>query len=433
MPALAGLGDVLFALLCLGIGASIITIGKFIAALIPSVPIIGNAIHNAIISASQAAGDFLVNLAHGSFNRISALFQWMVAAQIWPIRAIISVFNHHATQISHLHNTDVPDAINSANSHANTVVNTETTRAENREADLSQSITDNANNLQANITKLQNVTVPNLITAAKNEVYANLAQDVTSLQNNINSLAQQTTALLASVWAAIQPLQNAVFSTIPAELAAQAGKEAADNASTRAADAAALATAVGSLSGEISAVSAEFHTELANAKAASEALAAADLNTAEGVAQADAAAAQLAASQEAAAALSTRAAALQGQLDDQTRQLEQLEATQTITLPGLNDVTIPNTISVPVAVGALGVAVAGIISEIDTCMVSVCSGPHNWQSLLNTLTTGATLAELIAFMQGAISDPAGEAAAVASLGSGLYSTGHALIDDLLSL
>lgn len=434
MPALAVLGDMLFCFLVMGLAASIITFGKFLAKFMPNLPLgIGSLLRDAVISLTVAAGGFLVDLTHGSYNRMSQLAQDMGNALIWPLRAQVSAINHIAGLVSHVNNTNLPAAQNAAERYSDNAVNSETSRAENREADLSQSITHTATALQDNITHLQDVTVPALITDAKNEVYANLAKDVTSLQDNINSLAAETTQLLAQVWDAIRPLQTAVVSTIPAELQAQAERENADIASTRAADAAALASSVSALNSEITDLSNQLRTEIATASAAAAALAAADLSTAEGVAQADAAAAQLAASQDAATALQQKAAVLQGQIDDQTRQLEQLEATTSITLPGLNNVSIPGIVSVPVAVGALAQAVAGVITEVDTCMVTTCDGPNNIANVLQKeLGLFSTVGEL-GFIAAAIKDPVGTADALETSLGGLLNTGKETFDALLSL
>lgn len=61
------------------------------------------------------------------------------------------------------------------------------------------------------------------------------------------------------------------------------------------------------------------------------------------------------------------------------------------------------------AIAAVGVAVAALTREFESCAVTSCSGPNNLSSLLSSILGFASLAEIAAFFSDAISDPAGAA------------------------
>lgn len=205
----------------------------------------------------------------------------------------------------------------------------------------------------------------------------------------VGAEAQALSSRLSSVWSAIDGLQGAVNSTIPAELQQQARAEAAALAAQAQAEKAALNQAVDQL-----------RTELDQAIAAGQ--------TAE-------------------------AQSLAQQIDQITNQLDTLEQTTTQAFPVIGEIAGAATITVPLAVAGLASEVASIATEMDDCMVTTCEGPNNLEGLLQKALGGVQLAALVGVFAEMINDPKGEATVVSKVADGLYTDAHALIDTVLSL
>jgi len=345
----------------------------------------------------------------------------------------VSAFGAAFGLIEHLHSAEIPAARNAAEIYAHGQAAGEQVRATGAEATITADLHQTAINLQNNINTLQNTTVPADIAAEKAAVLAQLHQAQTNLQNNIDGLSTSMAAQLSNVWNNIAPLQTAVGVTIPEEFssAAQATKNAISDA--KSAEQAALTAGLTALQGQITAIDGEITKQngvIATAQGAITTLNktsttyGADLIRLNGT---------ITAAQGSITALKTTASGLQGQITKSRASITTLEATRTITLPALPDITFPTDITVPVAVGALAVAVSSIISEIDRCMVTACEGPNNYRNLFNDIMGGIDIAGLIGFLAAAAHDPEGEARSLAGVASGIYNDGHALIDSLLSL
>lgn len=434
MPfAIAGLGDLLFCVLCLAIAAALLTIGKFAGALIPNVPVIGSAIRDGVTNAVSSAGDFFINLTKGSWSRLTQL----VLDAVWLGKAwaqgTVDAISHAIDIAFHVGVNLANTAVSLQNNIDHAVAVTVPTLIGNAVSAVEGDLTHTATSLQNNIDRVVSTDIPQAVDDAKAVLNSELQTVETNLQNNINNLSGNVTAALSSVWSAIDPLQTAVSSTIPAAIASTASTAAAQSKQVADTAQANLVSTAQALQSNLDAVQGQLQSSIAAESAAQSALAAADLTTAEGRADADAAQATITAEQTSQASLTAAVATINGQLSDVTKQLQTLEATQTITLPPLADVTVPGTITVPVAVGALAAAVAGVITEVDNCMVTACEGPNNWKNLLSGALGVLDFAEIAAFLAAAYADPKGEGDLVAVGAGDLYSAGHALIDGILSL
>jgi hypothetical protein len=434
MPAaFAAIGDLLFAILCIAIAMSILTFGKFIAQLIPNLPLIGSALRDGVTDAIEDAGGWLVGQASSSWDRLANFITDIGYMDKWvaihTIGALANLFNQTGYLNLYIGNS-VTSLQNNINHTNDTVVPAAISTAEN---EAHSELATTATNLQNNINSVVDNTIPTEVGAAAATAHSELVTATDNLQNNINSLSSDVTTELANVWDNLNPLNTAVYTSLPNLIAANAAAAAAQEAADARTAQGNLVAATDDLQGNLDLVQAQLQSSIASQGAAETALAAADLQTAEGQATAVAAAATIAAEAQAQTSLKATAATLQGNIDLNTQQIDTLETTTAINLPALPNVSIPSTISVPVAVGALALSVSGIISEIDSCMVSVCDGPNNITSLLNGILGGLTTLGEIGFIAAAIKDPVGTAGTFDPLLSGLYGIGHDAFDELLSL
>jgi hypothetical protein len=434
MPfVIAGLGDLAYALILFCIAAAIGTLTAEIARLVPNPSIAGYHPFSFVGSALSDVHDWAVNTSDSAILRLRNLIVDVAHIDNIIVSRIITAINHSLGGIAHLFNVVVPDAQNAAQSYADQAAATVHNYADGLANSLQNNIdtdTNAINSLSSFVNGAFHTDIEHDISNAATNAL-NSAENFT--QAGLNDLTATLNADLSLVWGAITPLQNAVAVTIPGEFVAQAQQEQSDIRATAQTAQANLVTATQNLQDELTGVNDNLTaTIIANATAQQQ-LAAADLSTAEGVADADSAAAVVTATSEAAAQLQQKSDELQGQITTNSASIATLQQQQTITLPALPDISIPSSITIPVAVGGLATAVAGIITEFDDCAVTTCGGPNNISNLLQTLMGGAELAELGAFLAAAVHDPKGEAAAFASVASGLYGTGHSLIDDLLSL
>jgi len=434
MPfALPELGFLAYAVLMLIIAASIGTLLGFLDRFTPNLRILGwdgfGWVHRGIgdiqawqVGVEDAAilriRNVLVDIGHITKSLFSGHLS--VAYQLYNL-------------IRHVNNASVPNAQNSANQYTNSQVSQAeaalAAQLDRTHADLAAGISSVSHGLAV----LGHTTVPAEIATSRSAIETELRNADAGINTTIGSLSSAMTTDLANVWDAIGPLQTAVSSTLPASIAALAAREQADIVAARATAVHDLQNAQSRLQSDLNTVNDSLSTQITTAQQAAAALSAADLTTAEGQATAIAAQDAIATATAAQSALNTKAASLQASITSNERSITTLQATTAITLPALPNVTIPSDITVPVAVGALAASVAGVITEIDRCMVSTCDGPNNYQNLLNMVTGGIDFAAMIAFLASAANDPEGEAKAFSSVATGLYTTGHALVDGLLAL
>ena len=427
------LGLFLAALVCLALAVVIDQLVSHVNDVIPNWSILGHDIfgwaHDILSGLHNWIVDISATYALGLRDLVSVLAYLWKRLESTGLSALGAAF----ALIHHLHDTTIPAAQNAAATYTNQQVGSAESTAASATAAVVRDLNTAENSLQHNIDVLQTLTVPADIAAAKAQVIQQLQAVQGSLQSNIDALSTDMTAQLNQAWNAIYPLQTAVGVTIPKELASQAATEASDVASARAAAKTDLQNATAALQAEIDSVNTEIGNQSATIAQAEDAINSLDKTSATYATDLASLHGQINTANDNISQLTATASSLQGQVTTNQTSITTLEATQIITLPSLPDITIPTSITVPLAVGALATAVASIITEIDRCMVTLCDGPNNYRNLFNTLMGGIDIAGLIAFMAEAVQDPAGEARAVAGVGAGIYNSGHALIDDLLSL
>lgn len=412
MPfAVADIGALLFAVLCLSVGYSILTFGKFIAALIPSVPIIGSAIRNAILSASEAAGNFLLDLTHASWSRVVMITNDLVYITNFLPSRIIRLFEHHSAQLQTVQHTSIPTAVGVETSNRVNDVNTEEASRKQAIDNVQSDLHSAEVSLQNNINTLGDKTVPAEIETARAGVEHDLSQVSSNLQNNIDSLSRTLVSDLSAVWEAVRPLQTAVSSTIPAELAAEATRANQVIAEAKQAVLSQLSDAITSINGEITTAEGLAASALDRAVQGIDA----DLNNTI-VAEQNA---LIAAKNDILLQLQTATGKLQGAIDIDNANIGTL---QTVTA-----------LAIPAAIAAVATGVASITREFEECGVTSCDGPNSLQNQLSKLGGLLSITGELGFLAEAIKDPQGTEEAIQGTLSGLYNTGHSLIDDLLAL
>lgn len=416
MPAIADLAGIAFAYMAYGLLLIAAAILGWLAGAIPNPSILGFHPLGFIQTLLQDIEHFFDGLADG----VGVVLHDLIMSLTWSFSQlfglITGIFSNHAAALDHIAGTTVPQAITTANGHANTAVAGERARATHAEQQLAQAAAQ-AGSAAAAVKALVGIvghgTVESDIAQARGEAVSS-AKSYTDQQ--AHDLVAEMQSKLAGVWSAIKPLQTAVSTTIPAEIRQAADQAAATASSDAAAVQAQLTARVVALQDQLDSTRSDLQDAISSASAAQAAVSASDLTTAEGQAQAAAGVAQAAAAAQAAAGLATAVGALQKEIDAANGAIAAGSATTTIRLPALPDVSIPGTIAVPIAVGALAQAVAGVLEEVDSCMVSNCgSGPNNIGNVLKTLLgAGLDLAEF-GFIAAAIKDPTGTADALAPL------------------
>ena len=354
---------------------------------------------------------WLVGQADSQLGALHDLIGDLVHIEHWITAATLRALTLSFTYIDHLNNAVIPNSISAGLAGLLNDINQNFENKNDSNAAVAGAVAAAAS-AAAGIREL-------IGTVTHGSVEGDISAEAAAAKTNADSYTDQAVGNLSNsvansltnVWNAITPLQTAVATTLPADIE----KEAATAAATEASDAQTAASALAATANQLTGQLATAQTQLSAAITAAEGTA---VTSAESVAASNLAAA---------------VTALQDQLDSVNKELAQLAATTTITLPQPADVTAPATITIPLAVTGLAAAVAAITTEVDECMVSTCGGPNNYLNLLNGLVTGATLAELLLWISDVAKDPSGEATAFASIASGLYTEGHALIDGLLSL
>lgn len=427
------LGDFVYALLFLCVAGSIGVLTSFLNGFVPNPGIFGvhplQFIHDGIDDIHSWA----VNTCDSAILRLRNVFVDIGHVVVTLVKAELGVISAAYDLIFHVNNTTVPNATSQAESQARNEVAAAAQDATNQFNKAEDNLTAAKAALVADLDYLRNTTLPQELNSTKAAVEAELVSAINGVDGQLAQLGNAMTTDLANVWDVLNPLNTAVSSTIPAELTQLGVKEQSDVAAASASAKSDLLAATAVLGTELENAKSDLANQIAQSKAASDALAAADLSTAEGQAAAISAQDSLQVAQAAAASLAVAVSGLQAKIDANTAAITTLEATEVISLPSLNDISIPSSITVPIAVGALAVSVAGIISEIDQCMVTACEGPNNYLNLINSALGAFNIVELVTFLQSVVHDPTGEAKALSSVAGDLYSEGHSLIDGLLSL
>jgi hypothetical protein len=379
-------------------------------------------LHNWVVDAEDAANTVLAEAitdAGWLLSRISG--------------AVMQADGNLLTLVRHTANVVVVNAENAAKTFATDAANAVESVVHNQLVASVDNIEDSLGSLQDNIDRVIDTTIPNAVSSAFDRVESDLATDVTNLQNNITTVADGLAASVANLEATIGPIATAVFTTIPGELIAEAITEKNDNAATANQAQANLVTATQNLQSNLDQVQAEIGIQGIALQTANASIASLD-TTAEDYGQqlanlnTDAATASSAID-----SLTNQADGLKTQLTTAQGQINTLQQTEAITFPGLPDIAIPGSLTVPLAVGGLATVVADIATEIGECMVSVCDGPNNYANLLQGILGGIDLASMALFLGEAIKNPTGTAGTFAAVGEDLYNDADSFISELLSL
>lgn len=435
MPfVLYGLADGGWAVLALLLAIGGVLMIRAMQALIGNLPWpIGGALNGALDPVLNGIANWFTTNTKQYWGRVSNFFRAYGFIGVTLTASVIAALTHHASQIAHLNNTTIPQAANTAQSnsfaHADSL-------AGSLQDNLNVSIRTEAANvasLQNNIDGLTNYVngtfhnqVNNAIAAAASGALAQAHAELATAESNL-------VARLASDEGIINNLTQLATVTIPSEIQAAIQAEDVKTSSALQASVAALQSKIDDLQSQITTLATTEATALQNAESAIARQASADLSTAEGYAAAQAAAAEAAAQMEIATQAASDASALQTQANAVAVQLETIHDTETIQQANIGTLQDVTSVVIPASIAAVATSVATITAEFAECAVTVCDGPNNLSSLLGALTGGVTLVELVQFFESVVSNPQGEAAAVAGVASGIYNEGHSLIDGLLSL
>lgn len=428
------LGDLVFGLVVVLFAiAGYVVVRALQATVSRTFPVVGGWIAEAIGGASSLIQGWFVATNRAVFGRVAAVIR------AWPYIAgelgywIVQAFNHQGDQIAHHNNVSIPNARNDAISASHGYTDTVHTITDARIDGVVSDIAGTAENLQHNIDGLSNYVngpfhadVYNAIAAAgtaaetearlelqraEADLVARIAGDET-IVSNLNEVA--TVALPAAIAAGVQSAKDAAH----AELVGQVQ---------------ALTSRLDDLQRQIAQAASDEQMALSQVTQAIAAQRAADLTTEQGRIDAAAAATLATAQMGIAAEAAQRAAALDAQSKAVAVQLDTINATETITQANIGTLENVTSVVIPASIAAVAAGVASITAEFERCAVTACEGPNNWQQLFQAAYGLAAGAEVAEFLANAIKDPTGEAASLASVASGVYNDGHALLDSLLSL
>jgi hypothetical protein len=299
------------------------------------------------------------------------------------------VLSHLGDQVAHLYNDVIPGAVATTQANAYNHADSEAASLQNNINAARDDEQQDVASLQNNIDSLHNYVDGTFRSDIDGDIQSAVTSGVQTAEANANTLVDNLTSRLAGDEATLNQLAVLTSTTLPSEItASQAAAEAAANND--------VATAVQTLTGDIADAQTALQTALSNDDLA-------------------------------------LAAQITGNIDNLQTQLDTVVAKQQLDEAQIGTLTNLDTIAIPAAIAAVATSVAAITTEYDDCAVTTCDGPNNISNLLSKLLGLGGEAELLAFLAAAIHDPGGEAEAFASVASGIYTTGHALIDDLLSL
>lgn len=382
VPLLVGLIEVLLA-------AAADFVATLIGKLIPSIPIVGNALRHAIEDVwDHTVGGWLIDRAAGDTGAARTLTGVTLRTH-QVIKGALAVLSHHGDQISHLDGVTIPAAVSTAHTYT-----------DHRVGALSSTVTHDVHNINREITdtngavlNLTNYLNGQFLSAVESDIRTAVSLGIVAAERQANAdvsnLAQQVTKALDAIWGNVAGLDTLANVTLPADITREVDAAAATQAAARAGAVAALSADISSLQGQITAAIAAGATALADG---------------------------LAVQQQ---SLRTAVATLQGEIT--------IDGANTRTnTRELTDVIVPG-------IAAVAAAVATITAEYQRCAVTTCEGPNNYRSLFNAVMGGLDTAGIVALLEGAVRDPGGEAKAFAGTLGDLYHEGHSLVDGLLSL
>ena len=383
----------------------------------------------------DSLGTHFVRAGEADAHLIRAIVVDTAHAANRVVAGITSVLVHHAAQMDHIAGTLLTGLGADLVNYADGKTLAEMERAAHAEGTIAASAAAAgavAAGAVASIGAVKHGTVEGDISASHDAAVSS-AKSYTD--SHVLSLQQALNSEIAGNSAAIGVLSTAVSSTLPAAIAgvAQADRAALDAKAS--AIMGQLAIQAQALQDSINSVDLQLQGSIAQASQAAATVAAANLGTAEGYASAQAAAAAGAAAQTAAANLSAAKAALQVKLDATNSKVAALQATTTLTIPGLTDVSIPGEVTVPLAVAGLASVVAAITAEMTRCMITACdeTSPNNLTNALRGILATLSAVGEIGFLAEAVRDPLGTASVLAPVLDTIDGGAVSLLNDLLSL
>lgn len=387
MPVLV-LADVVVALVAVLIILAALALAYLAGQLIPSLPLIGNALRNAVVGAFNSVASAVRPWASATAVPFAYLIQGIALSIWWALYWTDEVANRVVGEIN-----AIPGQIQNA---ATAVINGYT-----------QAVV----NLQNDVDNLYNQSIWHADSLYDQAIsYVNTEANV--LQTNMNNLYN------AAIWHA-----NGLYTDAINYINAQVGPIVAD-----------INAVENTLEGNLS-------TAIANLTAAikaAEAQAVSEINIA--IAEADATAQQLANAASAALAgeLNTVAAdVINPSLDVLIPNLGVIGATlpavitEALGLPGAIDLT--EVTGVASALGLLGVGLAVVTDEVATCLTPNCGPLGGLSGLFNALEDAALWAALIALTAEAANNPAAAVSDLSGAFSGLVRGMATPIYDLIGL
>lgn len=215
---------------------------------------------------------------------------------------------------------------------------------------------------------------------------------------------------LKEVWRAVDALQHSVAVEVPAEIRRAIETEPGNPDERIAKLRGELYERTASLSGRLAGVEADVSSLQGELSAVRRQITSLDSSTAEGREQLTVLQGQERTLETRLAPLQQQTSRIEREIAEANGELGKLKATETLRLPAVGETGVPSSITIPVAVGALGAAIGGIINRMDECVVEQCgSGPKQIENVLKRLL-GLT-GDLAAFgmLAEAIAKPVGTA------------------------
>lgn len=389
MIALPILGDLLFAVLCMALAYSITTFGRFIANLLPDVPLIGGAIKSAVIRYTDDAGNWLISATRFSYGRVHALLTDAAVVITGPLGLIISALEHHMALLSHLAGDVIPGVEALAKTFTLTQLAQEHAHVNSVESTLQTAISNEA----AKVAHLLDTTLPNTVAQLQSDVVDTAQTTLDKAESFVNTalsaVQHDLLSRIASVASDLSILGGTIASAIPQEIST-------------------------GIKSAVSAISAQFGPELATLSGEID-----QLRT-----QLD-------------QAITAGNAALQqeiaGAIDVVTSKLDTLRSTVALQQAQIGTVANDATVVIPAAIAGVAAEVASLTAEVENCAVTTCDGPNNIENVVNKLLSGLTTLGEIGFMVAAIKDPVQFADTFTPTLSGYVADATTLFNDLLSL
>ena len=389
MPAIGELVELLYPLLILLMVASIGLFIRFFAYLFSQIPVIGGwlASHADAIIAPGAV--FLIQETESTWTRLQGIITRPGYEMNQMAQALTNIASTLHGNIAHLQNTVIPNAQSAATSSSNSYTDSKVSTVEGQ---LNSAIADehqDVSSLQNNINTLQAYVEGPFLTKIDNDISAGTASAEAEAHAELAQFESEIVGRLSQDENVIANLESIVNQVIPADIAAAMGTAVADSYAN-------TANAVAIINNQITALQTTLEQAIAED----------DTKLQEEIT---------------------------GNIDILQNELDGIQSKQQLDEANIGVLQEITSVAIPAAIAAVATSVAAITTEYDECAITMCPGPHSLQNVLAGLLATLLDAGELGFIVEAVRDPIATANALSPILTSVDAGANDLWDTLLAL